>query len=116
MFVPQCVMFASNFPVDNLCAALDCIYSGFKAMSRVASPVSTVETSSVLTTLSLPRDANMLAVLPETVAHYYGELNAIAAIATPLRGRLAPYGLIMRKSRRVGPATQLVIDAIHAAS
>ena len=39
--------------------------------SRVAPPVSTVETSSILTTLSLLRDSDMLAVLPSSVAQYY---------------------------------------------
>lgn len=33
MFTPQRVMFASNFPVDSLCATFDCIYSGFKAIT-----------------------------------------------------------------------------------
>jgi DNA-binding transcriptional LysR family regulator len=83
--------------------------------SRVAPPVSTVETSSILTTLSLLRDSDMLAVLPSSVAQYYVALNAIAAVSTPLRGRLAPYGLILRKNRRITPATQLVIDSIRAA-
>ncbi|MFT4067071.1 LysR family transcriptional regulator [Paraburkholderia sp.] len=82
--------------------------------SRVAPPVSTVETSSILTTLSLLRDSDMLAVLPSSVAQYYVALNAIATVATPLRGRLAPYGLILRKNRRITPATQLVIDSIRA--
>ncbi|WP_244818313.1 LysR family transcriptional regulator [Caballeronia sp. Lep1P3] len=83
--------------------------------SRVAPPSSTVETSSILTTLSLLRDSNMLAVLPSSVAHYYATLDTIALLPTPLRGRLAPYGLILRKSRRISPATQLVIEAIRAA-
>ncbi|SOE88591.1 DNA-binding transcriptional regulator, LysR family [Caballeronia arationis] len=83
--------------------------------SRVAPPVSTVETSSILTTLSLLRDSDMLAVLPSSVAQYYAALNTIATLPTPLRGRLAPYGLILRKNRRISPATQLVIDAIRAA-
>jgi DNA-binding transcriptional LysR family regulator len=83
--------------------------------SRVAPPVSTVETSSILTTLSLLLDSDMLAVLPTSVAHYYVELGTMAALSTPLRGRLAPYGLILRKNRRIRPATQLVIDAIRAA-
>ncbi|MCC8396197.1 LysR family transcriptional regulator [Paraburkholderia sp. MMS20-SJTR3] len=82
--------------------------------SRVAPPVSTVETSSILTTLSLLRDSDMLAVLPSSVAHYYVALDAIASLATPLRGRLAPYGLILRRNRRVTPAMQLVIDSIRA--
>ncbi|SMG59919.1 LysR family transcriptional regulator [Paraburkholderia susongensis] len=82
--------------------------------SRVAPPVSTVETSSILTTLSLLRDSDMLAVLPSSVAQYYVALDAIAAIATPLRGRLAPYGLILRRNRRITPAMQLVIDSIRA--
>jgi DNA-binding transcriptional LysR family regulator len=81
--------------------------------SRIAPPVSTVETSSILTTLSLLRDSDMLAVLPASVADYYSSLGMIASFATALRGRLAPYGLILRKNRRISPATQLVIDAIR---
>ncbi|EEA00010.1 transcriptional regulator [Burkholderia sp. H160] len=83
--------------------------------SRVAPPVSAVETSSILPTLSLLRDSDMLAVLPSSVAHYYVALDAIATIPTPLRGRLAPYGLILRRNRRITPAMQLVIDSIRAA-
>jgi DNA-binding transcriptional LysR family regulator len=83
--------------------------------SRVAPPVSTVETSSILTTLSLLRDSDMLAVLPSSVADYYSALGTLASLSTPLRGRLAPYGLILRKNRRISPATQLVIGAIRAA-
>ncbi|MDR5780946.1 LysR family transcriptional regulator [Caballeronia sp. LZ065] len=82
--------------------------------SRVGMPVSMVETSSILTTLSLLRDADMLAVLPSSVALYYEALGLLAPLSTPLRGRLAPYGLILRKNRRVRPATQLAIDAIRA--
>jgi DNA-binding transcriptional LysR family regulator len=82
--------------------------------SRVSMPVSMVETSSILTTLSLLRDADMLAVLPSSVALYYEALGLIAPLSTPLRGRLAPYGLILRKNRRIRPATQLAIDAIRA--
>jgi DNA-binding transcriptional LysR family regulator len=83
--------------------------------SRVAPPVSTVETSSILTTLSLLRDSDMLAVLPSSVADYYSALDTIASLPTGLRGRLAPYGLILRKNRRISPATQLVIEAIRRA-
>jgi DNA-binding transcriptional LysR family regulator len=83
--------------------------------SRVAAPESTVETSSILTTLSLLRDSDMLAVLPSSVADYYSALGTIASLGTPLRGRLAPYGLILRKNRRISPATQLVIEAIRTA-
>ncbi|RKP53802.1 LysR family transcriptional regulator [Pararobbsia silviterrae] len=82
--------------------------------SRVSPPPSTVETSSILTTLSLLRESDMLAVLPSSVARYYSDLGTIAALPTPLRGRLAPYGLILRKNHRIRPATQLVIDAIRA--
>jgi DNA-binding transcriptional LysR family regulator len=83
--------------------------------SRVAPPVSLVETSSILTTLSLLRDSDMLAVLPSSVAQYYEALDTMASLPNRLRGRLAPYGLILRKNRRVRPATQVVIDAIRAA-
>jgi predicted TIM-barrel fold metal-dependent hydrolase len=31
-------MFASNFPVDSLCASLDTIFSGFKQITRYDPP------------------------------------------------------------------------------
>ena len=34
MFGPDRAMFASNFPVDGLCASFDAIFSGFKAITR----------------------------------------------------------------------------------
>ncbi len=51
--------------------------------SRVMPPISTVETLSILTTLSLLRDSDMLAVLPVSVTDYYAALGKIAALSTP---------------------------------
>ncbi len=82
--------------------------------SRVPPPVSTVETSSILTTLSVLRESDMLAVLPTSVARYYEDLNMIATLPVALHGRLAPYGLVLRKSRPPTPAMQLVIDMLRA--
>ena len=47
-------------------------------------------------------------------AQYYVALTTMTSLPTPLRGRLAPYGLILRKNRRIRPATQLVIDVIRS--
>ncbi len=80
---------------------------------RTAPPLSTVETSSILTTLSLLRESDMLAVLPTAVSRHYEALGMIAALPVPLRGQLAPYGLLLRKSRPPTPAMQLVIDTIR---
>jgi DNA-binding transcriptional LysR family regulator len=80
---------------------------------RIAPPVSIVETSSILTTLPLVLASDMLAVLPDSVARYYAALGVITILPQSLRGRLAPYGLILRRNRRITPATQLVIDAVR---
>ncbi|GAB7544069.1 LysR family transcriptional regulator [Cupriavidus sp. 8B] len=82
--------------------------------NRVPPPVSTVETSSILTTLSVLRESDMLAVLPTSVARYYEDLNMLATLPVALHGRLAPYGLVLRKSRPPTPAMQLVIDMLRA--
>ncbi|MET3227892.1 UNVERIFIED_ORG: DNA-binding transcriptional LysR family regulator [Burkholderia sp. 1263] len=84
--------------------------------SRVALPENTIETSSILTTLSLLLAADMIAVLPTSVARYYQEQGTLAVVPARFRGRLAPYGLILRSNRRATPATQIVIDAIRAAA
>jgi DNA-binding transcriptional LysR family regulator len=55
----------------------------------------------------------MLAVLPTSVARYYEDLNMIATLPVALHGRLAPYGLVLRKSRPPTPAMQLVIDMLR---
>jgi DNA-binding transcriptional LysR family regulator len=82
--------------------------------NRVASPENTIETSSILTTLSLLLAADMIAVLPASVARHYQEQGMLAVVPARLRGRLAPYGLILRSNRRAAPATQIVIDAIRS--
>lgn len=38
LFSPARVMFASNFPVDSLCASFDDIFSGFKAITAGFTP------------------------------------------------------------------------------
>jgi DNA-binding transcriptional LysR family regulator len=84
--------------------------------TRVAPPVSTIETSSILTTLSLLRDSDMVAVLPTSVARYYADLKMIAIVPAVLVGTLAPYGLVMRSNRRITPACQRLIETIQDAA
>ncbi|WGF89949.1 amidohydrolase family protein [Marinivivus vitaminiproducens] len=61
MFGPERAMFASNFPVDGLCASLDTIYRGFKAI-----------------TAGLPRDAQAL-LFHDTALRLYRPVPAGAA-------------------------------------
>ncbi|MDR5746583.1 LysR substrate-binding domain-containing protein [Caballeronia sp. LZ029] len=83
---------------------------------RVALPENTVETFSILATLSLLVGADMIAVLPTSVARHYQKQGTLAIVPARLRGYLPPYGLILRANRRVTPATQIVVNAIRAAA
>lgn len=81
--------------------------------SRVALPSDIVETSSILTTLTLLQETDMLAVLPTSVAAYYVRQGILSLVPARFRGRLTPYGLILRANRRATPAAQSFIEAIR---
>lgn len=82
----------------------------------VPAPPSTIETAAVLMTTSLLADSELIAVLPESVAAYYGRLAALAVLPLPLPRKLGPYGIVTRRGRPPTASMSLLIDALRARS
>ena len=82
----------------------------------VPAPPSTIETAAVLMTTSLLADSELIAVLPESVAAYYGRLGALAVLPLPLPRKLGPYGIVTRRGRPPTASMSLLIDALRALS
>jgi DNA-binding transcriptional LysR family regulator len=78
-----------------------------------ARPNVVVETSSILTMLSLLQVTDMLSVTPETVANLYMARGLIAVLPIRLRRSLPPYGVLTRRGRWVPPSVQLFIDVVR---
>ncbi|NUT15054.1 MAG: LysR family transcriptional regulator, partial [Cupriavidus sp.] len=82
----------------------------------VPAPPSTIETAAVLMTTSLLADSELIAVLPESVAAYYGRLGALTVLPLPLPRKLGPYGIVTRRGRPPTASMSLLIDALRARS
>lgn len=80
--------------------------------ARLALPLNTMETASMLLTSSLVRHSNMLAVMPTLVADHYVERGTLAIVPLPIRKRLPPFGILTRKTRSPSPAAQTIIDEV----
>ncbi|HUO23793.1 MAG TPA: LysR substrate-binding domain-containing protein [Caulobacteraceae bacterium] len=75
-------------------------------------PVAMIETSSILTTVSLLGETDMVAVVPDVVGRYFADIGALAPVPAPISGSLPNYGLILRSSRESTPAMASVIEVI----
>ncbi|MBC2664920.1 LysR family transcriptional regulator [Novosphingobium flavum] len=79
-------------------------------------PQSIIETSSILTSISLIRASDMVSILPEVTARDFEEMGAITILPLSLDARLPPYGLITRTNRECTPAMSRVIETLHGAA
>ena len=76
---------------------------------RARVPRGLVETSSILTTMNLLVQSDMLAVIPSEVALRYEQHGLLARVHYEIRNRLDTYGVITARSRPPGPmAARLV--------
>ena len=67
----------------------------------------------VLMTTSLLIDSELIAVLPESVAHYYAQLGALTVLPLPLPIKLGPFGIITRRGRPVTASMSLLVDTLR---
>lgn len=77
-------------------------------------PANLVETASVLTTTTLLRSTDMVAVLPDSIAKDYAEIGWLSVLALPIKLRLDPYGIITRKERFPAPAVATFRDCLRS--
>lgn len=83
---------------------------------RLIPPDNVVETSSILTIISVVTRSDLVSVVPDTVARFFSDLGVLRILPTEVGRRWAPYGIIIRKDKRQTPALGVVIDAIRKSS
>jgi DNA-binding transcriptional LysR family regulator len=81
--------------------------------ANMPSPANLVETASILTTTTLLQVADMISVVPTTVARHYAASGMICILPVRIKLQLEPYGLITRKERISAPAVTLFQDCLR---
>lgn len=82
--------------------------------ARVDIPSSIVETTSIMTLLSLVQQTDMLGVTPLSVVEDYPGRDLLAVLPIDFEARLPPYGLITRRHRIQSSAMQAFINSVKA--
>ncbi|MGN6580875.1 MAG: LysR family transcriptional regulator [Bordetella sp.] len=92
--------------------ARDVVQSEFR-MHHAAIPRGLIETGSILTTLNLVDRANMLGVIPLTVAERNVDHGLCAMIDYTFRHKLPSYGSIVRRDRPLSAPAQQFLALFH---
>lgn len=82
--------------------------------ARVDVPSSIVETTSIMTLLSLIQQTDMLGVTPLSVVEDYPGRHLLAILPIDFEPRLPPFGLITRRHRIMSSAMQAFINTVKA--
>lgn len=82
--------------------------------ARIDVPSNIVETSSIMTLLSLIQKTDMLGVTPLSVVNDYPGRHLLAVLPISFEPRLPPYGLISRRNRIMSSAIQAFISQVKA--
>jgi DNA-binding transcriptional LysR family regulator len=82
--------------------------------ARVDIPSSIVETTSIMTLLSLVQQTDMLGVTPVSVVEDYPGRDLLAILPINFEARLPPYGLITRRHRIQSSAMQAFMNSVRA--
>ena len=80
--------------------------------ARVDIPNSIVETTSIMTLLSLVQQTDMLGITPVSVVQDYPGRDLLAVLPISFEARLPPYGLITRRHRIQSSAMQAFINSV----
>lgn len=81
--------------------------------ARIDLPSSIVETTSIMTLLSLLQQTDMIGITPRSVVDDYPGRHLLAVLPIQLEPRLPPYGLITRRNRVHSSAMQTFMAAVH---
>lgn len=82
--------------------------------ARVDIPSGIVETTSIMTLLSLIQQTDMLGVTPVSVVEDYPGRDLLAVLPIKFEARLPPYGLITRRHRIQSSAMQAFMNLVRA--
>jgi len=80
---------------------------------RMRLPRGLIETGSVLTTMSLVRNAPLVAVIPQVVAQEYAGCGMIAQLAYHIGRNLASYGSLVRRDRPLSRPASEFLALLH---
>jgi DNA-binding transcriptional LysR family regulator len=80
--------------------------------ARVDIPTSVVETTSIMTLLSLLQQTDMIGVTPRSVVDDYPGKHLLAVLPVVFEPRLPPYGLITRRHRIKSSAMSAFMSAV----
>jgi DNA-binding transcriptional LysR family regulator len=80
--------------------------------ARVDIPSSIVETTSIMTLLSLVQQTDMLGVTPVSVVEDYPGRDCWRCCRSSFEARLPPYGLITRRHRIQSSAMQAFMNSV----
>jgi len=76
-------------------------------------PHGLIETGSMLTTMSLVRQSQMVAVMPQVVAHDYAAHGMIVVLDCALQRSLSVYGSLVRQDRPLSQVAREFLELIH---
>jgi DNA-binding transcriptional LysR family regulator len=74
------------------------------------------QTPSILATIAMLRDTDLLAVMPDTVARDFEAQGKLVGVPVRLRHALEPYGIVTRKGRALPAPARHFIDAVREAA
>lgn len=81
--------------------------------ARVDIPSSIVETTSIMTLLSLVQQTDMIGVTPVSVVEDYPGRHLLAVLPIQFEARLPPFGLITRRHRIQSSAMQAFMNSVR---
>lgn len=76
-------------------------------------PRGLIETGSILTTINLVRNSNMVGVIPRTVADLHAAHRMLHILPYQTRRSLEAYGSLVRKDRPISRSAQMFLDLLH---
>lgn len=76
-------------------------------------PRGLIETGSILTTINLVRNSNMVGVIPRTVADLHAAHRMLQILPYQTRRSLEAYGSLVRKDRPISRSAQMFLDLLH---
>ena len=83
---------------------------------RLDSPPQPVETGSILTTLDLIAETDMVAVIPASVAARHGRHGLLTVLPLRLAQQMEPYGSIVRRDRPQSAAAERLLVLLREAA
>jgi len=80
---------------------------------RMRLPRGLIETGSMLTSMSLVRNANLITAMPQVVAQEYADHGLIALLPYHIHRSLSPYGSLIRRDRPLSRPAREFLALLH---